>query len=85
MNNITRTILFTLFLTSTYASAQDQTETRVSEIIKKSKNTRAAVKTESNSQRDPASLKSNYNEFESLMNDESEQDWLNEVDKLSVE
>ena len=85
MNSIVRNLLITFILTSTCALAEDFAENRVNELIKKSKITRKAAEQDTKSQRDPASLKSNYKEFERLMNDQKEQDWLNEVDKLSVE
>lgn len=87
MEKITLFIILSIsfILPASYVFADEQANSRVNDLINKSKSTRKAVEKDTNTKRDPASLKSNYMEFENLMNDQKEQDWLEEVDKLSVE
>ena len=87
MKNLKKFLFFFISIgfTSTYLFADDKTETRVERLIQKSKNTRDLVEKDQSKNRDPASLRSNYTEFEKLMNDQTEQSWLDEVERLTAE
>ena len=82
--NLLKSLVFILFLTPLAHTEDGQLNGQAVELtIQKSKETREKIEEKKN--RNPASLKSNINEFESLMNNESEKNWFKEIDKLSVE
>ena len=68
-----------------YADRFEEREEMVKNSIRKSVKTREGLNGEITSKRDPASLKSNFDEFEKLMNDQEEKDWIIEVDQLTIE
>ena len=61
MKHLKKYLLFLFFIafTNTYVIAEELENSRIDQLIKKSKNTRKLIEQDQNKQRDPASLKSN--------------------------
>jgi len=80
-------LLFIVFSSYSFANEDfyQENEQRIKNIVHQSQKTRDNLTNDSNTKRNPASLKSNIEEFERLMQNDTEKDWMNEVDQLSVE
>ena len=79
-----KTLVLSLLFIATISNATDSNG-RAEDVIKKSSETRLKLekKYSNKKERIPASIQSNFDEFENLMHSDEDKNWIDEVEKLS--
>ena len=79
-----RKLVLSLLFIATISNATDSNG-RAEGVIKKSSETRLKLekKYSNKKERIPASIQSNFDEFERLMHSDEDKNWIDEVEKLS--